>query len=61
MTMFIPLPTRLRRPITGGCECPFCKAHPHQQPMWDTLATDGKESWTIHYPENTTITTKEIA
>jgi hypothetical protein len=50
-TTFVSLPVPLQRPITGGCQCAFCKAHPNRPPMWDTLATDGVDSWTVHYPE----------
>ena len=52
-TTFIPLPHTMRKPITGGCQCPYCHAHPHQIPMWDTLAghPDERYSWVVHYPE----------
>lgn len=50
-TTFIRLPDSLQRPITGGCQCSYCKAHPAKAPAWDTLASDGKTSWTVHYPE----------
>jgi hypothetical protein len=51
-TTFIKLPENLRRPITGGCQCPFCKAHPHLIPQWDTLASGRRGlAWTVHYPE----------
>jgi hypothetical protein len=50
-TTFIKLPVNLQKEITGGCQCSYCKAHPTKTPVWDTLATDGKTSWTVHYPE----------
>jgi hypothetical protein len=49
-TTFIRLPLSLQRPI-ADCQCPYCKGHPANPPMWDTLATDGETSWTVHYPE----------
>lgn len=56
-TIFFPLPSNAQRPIEGGCQCTFCKAHPGSTPMWDTLAvSSGKRdyTWTVHYPELTT-------
>jgi len=55
VTVFMPLTYNLRRVINGGCQCPHCKAHPHEVPMWDTLAAhpDSKYSWVVHYPELT--------
>ncbi len=50
-TTFITLPETLARPIDGGCQCPYCKSHPNHVPAWDVLASDGKKSWTVHYPE----------
>ena len=50
-TTFIKLPPALHRAIPGGCQCPYCKAHPARAPAWDTLASDGKTSWTVHYPQ----------
>lgn len=52
-SIFIPLPPLARRPIAGGCQCAFCKAHPDQTPQWDTLAVSPgtKYAWTVHYPE----------
>jgi hypothetical protein len=48
---FVTLPYSLRKPINGGCSCDYCKDHPNATPAWDTVATDGIDSWTIHYPE----------
>jgi hypothetical protein len=54
-TWFIKLPYSVRRPIAGGCQCSYCKAHLHQVPQWDTLAIDPSRArdhaWTVHYPE----------
>jgi len=50
-TTFIKLPEPLQREIVGGCQCNYCKAHPAKPPRWDVVATDGKTSWTVHYPE----------
>lgn len=50
-TTFIKLPAGLQREIPGGCQCAYCKAHPAKPPKWDTLASDGNSSWTVHYPE----------
>jgi len=52
-TIFVPLTHNLRRAINGGCQCPHCKAHPHDVPMWDTLAAhpDSKHSWIVHFPD----------
>jgi hypothetical protein len=52
-TTFMPLPSTMHKPITGGCECPFCHAHPDKTPMWDTLAghPDKRYTWVVHYPE----------
>ena len=50
-TTFIRLPAKLRLPILGGCQCPHCKAHPANTPEWDTLASDGESSWTVHFPD----------
>lgn len=50
-TTFVKLPPHLQKEITGGCQCAFCKSHPNKTPTWDVLATDGKTSWTVHYPE----------
>jgi hypothetical protein len=50
-TTFVKLPVSLQQEITGGCQCSYCKSHPTKSPRWDTLATDGKTSWTVHYPD----------
>ena len=50
-TTFVRLPVPLQKAITGGCQCAYCKAHPMEAPRWDVLASDGKTSWTVHYPE----------
>jgi hypothetical protein len=59
-TIFMALPESLRRPIVGGCQCPYCRANPKEVPSWDTLAVGTKAakdlggseySWTVHYPE----------
>ena len=53
-TMFVPLPVTMRRPIAGGCQCRFCRAHPLKTPEWDTLAFDEDDpayTWAVHYPE----------
>jgi hypothetical protein len=52
-TIFIPLPAAISRPIPGGCQCFYCKAHPDQTPTWDTLAVSPgtQYAWTVHYPE----------
>ena len=52
-TVFFPLPHSLRRDIYGGCQCKFCKEHPHDIPQWDTLAYDPIRdvSWSVHMPE----------
>lgn len=53
-TLFVALPVELQRTIEGGCSCPYCKSHPNQTPMWDTLAIDAKaqrHTWIVHYPE----------
>jgi hypothetical protein len=50
-TYFARLPASYQKPITWGCECSFCKQHPDRAPMWDTLATDGVDTWVVHHPE----------
>ena len=54
-TIFVALPKAIQQPINGGCQCPYCKAHPNDYPMWDTLAicADDKHghTWTVHYPD----------
>lgn len=52
-TTFIALPIEAQTPIAGGCQCPYCKAHPTTTPMWDTLAVDDEApyAWTVHLPE----------
>ena len=52
-TSFVALPAETRRPIDGGCQCAYCKAHPDKRPMWDTLAisADATRAWTVHYPD----------
>ena len=52
-TYFVAIPAEAQLPIAGGCQCPHCKAHPEQQPMWDTLAigADAPNAWTVHYPD----------
>lgn len=51
-TMFVPLPLEVQRPVTGGCQCSYCKDHPDKTPMWDTLALHPEQdvTWTVHYP-----------
>lgn len=46
------------QPIPGGCQCPYCKAHPEDVPLWDTLSIptnyDNRteaNAHTIHAPE----------
>ena len=53
-TVFIVLPSELRRPIDGGCSCPYCQANPSKIPCWDTLAVATRApdyAWTVHRPE----------
>jgi hypothetical protein len=52
-TVFLPLPNEWQRPIKGGCQCPYCHAHPERPPMWDTLAghPDTRHTWLVHYPD----------
>jgi hypothetical protein len=52
-TVFVSLPDSMHRPINGGCQCPFCNAHPDLIPSWDTIAAhpDANHTWTVHYPE----------
>lgn len=62
-TVVMPLPHLMRRPISGGCQCPFCKTHPDRTPMWDALAGHPKDpgfTWTIHYPDLAYQIRKEI-
>jgi hypothetical protein len=52
-TLFLPIRGN-RRPITWGCECPYCKAHPEKSPQWDTFSIDtesGHYYGEIHFPE----------
>lgn len=61
-TIFVRLPAELQATIEGGseqdgwanaCCCEYCKRHPNERPMWDTLAipADGKgNTWTVHMP-----------
>ena len=54
--VYLRLPHGAQRPIDGGCQCDYCKAHPHHTPMWDTLGvpTTGNSRdyvWTLHAPE----------
>jgi hypothetical protein len=57
--VFLRLPQELRRPVLGGCVCPFCNENPSLVPMWDTLVVPTKKpragqrprySHTIHMP-----------
>lgn len=53
-TIFIAAPVEARRDIIGGCNCPYCVAHPDRVPQWDTIAvdvTDPKDATFIHHPE----------
>ena len=53
-TIFIVAPPEARRPIEGGCRCPYCLAHPDKTPMWDVYSVDAKApKWAnlVHYPE----------
>lgn len=62
-TVFLPLPYAMRKPITGGCQCDYCKAHPHNVPCWDTVAWNPRQvtsSWSVHYPELPAILAKKL-
>jgi hypothetical protein len=56
--IYLRLPQDLQRDC-GGCSCDYCKAHPDERPMWDTLAVSIERttrherdwSWTIHMPD----------
>jgi len=55
-TIYVPLPPEARRRIAGGCQCPYCRAHPERIPQWDTLALSATPlerdfTFTVHYPE----------
>jgi hypothetical protein len=57
-TLFVPIPAELAAPVTGGCQCEYCKAHPDVPPRWDTLAlaakpknNGGEYTWTVHFPD----------
>jgi hypothetical protein len=52
--IYLRLPRELQRDC-DGCDCSYCKAHPHLTPAWDTLAIPMKPSnkdfsWTVHMP-----------
>lgn len=61
---YLRIPQELRTPITGGCSCTYCKAHPKEVPSWDTLGiplnqdfrngtgiSQHAHTWTVHAPE----------
>ena len=54
-TIFVALPRALwRTALDGRCGCSWCKAHPDQPAMWDTMvidATGKRDTSTCHYPE----------
>lgn len=54
-TIFIALPKAARKVIPYGCNCYYCKAHPDQNPTWDTIAVAADvvnaHAFTVHYPE----------
>ncbi len=58
-TIFVALPAEARLPMMPAlCSCAYCKSHPDQKPMWDTLAigADAPEgrtdtAFTVHFPE----------
>jgi hypothetical protein len=51
-TQFVALPVIAQRPIEGGCDCRYCKAHPNRTPKWDTLAfVSSTDAWTVHFPD----------
>ncbi len=55
-TAYVRLPEELQMPILMGCNCDFCKAHPHLTPKWDVLCVPmgvnpGRHTWTLHMPE----------
>jgi hypothetical protein len=52
--VYVELPAELRRPITGGCSCRYCKAHPAELPTWNVLVVPvgGRDhTWTVHNPD----------
>lgn len=58
--IFVALLPEAWRPIEGGCGCDYCKTHPDQTPMWDTLVVKPQPprkgynndfTSTCHYPE----------
>lgn len=57
-TLYVRIPVWLQQPI-DGCSCTYCKTHPKEPPMWDTLAiATGTENvrrndhtWTVHMPD----------
>jgi hypothetical protein len=54
--VYVRIPRELARPITGGCQCDYCRAHPALVPTWDTLGVPllgqrGADTWTVHAPE----------
>lgn len=57
--VYMRLPPDLQRDC-GGCSCDYCKVHPDEKPMWDTLAVPIENlmrtpsldwSWTLHMPD----------
>ena len=63
-TIFVRIPEGLAQPISGGCRCTYCTAHPEQQPRWDCLAISVEPeqasqpghsrpdtAWTVHFPD----------
>ena len=57
-TLFIPIPADLAAPVTGGCQCDYCKAHRDVPARWDAIAlrakpknTEGEHVWTVHLPD----------
>jgi hypothetical protein len=55
--VYVRLPRALQQP-TNGCSCPYCREHPDDPPMWDTLAIPlypkqhpDAYAFTVHAPD----------
>lgn len=53
-SVWLRIPHEKARPVPGGCQCPWCKAHPDAIPAWDVLIVPlrpGSYAVEIHGPE----------
>jgi hypothetical protein len=65
LAVYVRIPRELQQQaLDGKCDCLYCKSHPGETAMWDTLVVSteappsrGRDyAWTVHLPDPEVLT-----